>query len=68
MQIEVILNDSYNDELKETDVCVKNPDKIRLLHFIQSEKPYFDGDKIKAKGLENVIFIKTKQDNPNIIK
>lgn len=40
----------------------------RYIHLIKSEKPYFEPDRIKFQDLESVICIRTKLDNPRIIR
>lgn len=40
----------------------------RILYSIKSEKSYFELEKMNATTFENVVFVKSKQDNPNIIK
>ena len=40
----------------------------RFVHFIREEKPYFDESLMNLEHLESVICVKTKQDNPHIIR
>ncbi|WP_237343054.1 FRG domain-containing protein [Vitreoscilla sp. C1] len=41
---------------------------LKYQHFIQSEKPYFNGDLMQPNDLSKVICVKPKQDNPHIIR
>lgn len=42
--------------------------KLGIAQLIQSEKPYFDDNKMYLDDFVNIVFVRVKQDNPNIIK